>query len=194
MAPEVITEKNIIIQPIWLIKNAIGRFFAYIFTLIFLVYYFADLYAKAVNFTFFYAIAALFTIFTIMPLITSFIQDIIFIKTFKYSTGPQTVDIKQGLITKIQRTIPYGVIQHVTVTQTILDKIFRLSNVEIQNATQGSSGAPTPLMGYKKNITSIVGSNGNSIIVPGLFPEDAEILKKKILDKIVENPITENGL
>ncbi len=120
---------------------------------------------------------------------------------FHYSLDDKYFHIKQGVISKTQRNLPYGVIQDVFVKQNLLDRIFGIASLRIENASQlgGKSGGKASWLNKSYGMGSYsgrdgVGSSGNKINLPGLKKQDAEVLKKIILQKMKENPIEESGL
>lgn len=114
-------------------------------------------------------------------------------KYYRYELQSQYLFLHQGVLNKQQRSIPYGVIQHVFVKQDILDRVLGLASLTIENAASGA-GASNIFTRYavknKKNVNQdIIGFSGNSISIPGLLKDDAEALKTHVLTKMKENPI-----
>ena len=118
-------------------------------------------------------------------------------KFFHYRTVPQFLFVQQGILSKKQYHLPYGVIQHAIVKQDLFDRIFGLASLLIENAVQSSQALHLQRgeWAYKSISTTpeIVGSNGNKISIPGLKKADAEALKAVILQKIKEHPIDDNA-
>ena len=47
------------------------------------------------------------------------------------------ITIKQGIISRSEIHIPYGVIQNIIVAQDLFDRLFKVVDLRIQNAIQG---------------------------------------------------------
>ncbi|MFA5796401.1 MAG: PH domain-containing protein [Candidatus Shapirobacteria bacterium] len=173
----VITEKNYPITTLWIFKapiiiivmNVVALFFGYYFP---------------------YLILALPIMLIANPLIRA---------NFHYSLDDKFFGIKQGVISKKHRSLPYGVIQNVFVKQDVFDRIFGLATLRVENASQ--SGAGAKVSWWKKSYGSSssgygqddgVGSSGNKVNIPGLKKQDAEELKNFILQKIKNNPIEDS--
>lgn len=119
---------------------------------------------------------------------------------FHYSTEEKFFMVKEGIISKAQRNLPYGVIQNVFVKQDVFDRIFGLASLAVENASMGGKG----LFGSSSGMQSFrmsgvanqqgesVGSSGNKVNIPGLKKEDAETLKNIILQRMKENPIEDS--
>lgn len=97
---------------------------------------------------------------------------------FHYAIDDAYLTLGQGVISKQQRHIPYGKIQNIYVSQGLLDRIFGLTLVVIENVSQESA---------KQNAG--VGFFGNRITIPGLTKESAEIVKNAVLQKMKESPL-----
>lgn len=125
--------------------------------------------------------------------IVFFIFTFIFIylrrKYFHYTLEANFLSTKEGVINRKQRNIPYAVIQHIFVKRDLLDRVFNLASLSIENASEGGRGAVVP---NRKHET--IGSSSNNINIPGLTVENAETLKTLILEKMKENPARELGM
>ncbi len=162
----VITEKDYPITKLWIFKTPI---------IIFLV--------NAVALFFGYYFPYLVLAFPIMLIANPLIR-----ANFHYSLDDKFLIVRQGVISKKQRNMPYGVIQNVFVKQDLFDRIFGLASLRIENASQA---------GGAKNIRiqeeqGSVGASGNKVNIPGLKKQSAGELKNLILNKIKENPIEDN--
>ena len=118
-------------------------------------------------------------------------------KYFQYRTEDTFLFVKQGILSKKQYHLPYGVIQHAIVKQDLFDRIFGLASLLIENAAQGA-GIPqisSKALVYQSTAREpeFVGSSGNKISIPGLRKTDAEALKTVILQKIKDHPIDDNA-
>lgn len=108
--------------------------------------------------------------------------------TYHYQLDEQFLNLRQGIINKQNRQIPYGVIQNVLLTRGLLDRLFGLSTLTIQNATQST------LKDVKSQATSQAGFFGNSVQIPGLSKNNAQVVKEAILKKIQDSPTVELGM
>lgn len=132
--------------------------------------------------------------------IVSFIIIILDRKNFHYWVEDKFMILKQGILSRQERNIPYGVIQNIFVKQDLLDRILGLASLSIENAAYGGrSEKVTKIFGLtlpnsKKQKVEKIGFEGNKINIPGLKKEDAETLKGMLLEKIKLNPIEESGL
>jgi len=118
-------------------------------------------------------------------------------KNFHFALEEKTLSIRQGVLSKRQKNIPYGVIQNVFVKQDLFDRIFGLASLRIENAAQGGGkNRPaswlTRSFGSRTDDTEDVGAWGNKVSLPGLKKQSAEELKNRILQKIKENPIEDS--
>lgn len=124
-------------------------------------------------------------------------------RNFHFSVGNKFLEIKQGILSKGERHLPYGVIQNVLVKQDIFDRIFRIASLSIENASQGAGSAPPEkkflgmtlgTKNYKQPwyTEGFLGYGGNKVNIPGLKKQDAEALKEVILQKVKENPIEDS--
>lgn len=117
---------------------------------------------------------------------------------FHYSTEEKFFVVKEGIISKAHRSLPYGVIQNVFVKQDIFDRIFGIASLAIENASMGgrgplaNSGGSFKLTGPGNQQGEGIGSSGNKVNIPGLKREDAEALKIILLQRMKENPIEDS--
>ncbi|MBW7960239.1 PH domain-containing protein, partial [Patescibacteria group bacterium] len=110
------------------------------------------------------------------------------IKNFHFQFEDKFISLKQGVFVKQERHIPYSVIQNFYISSDFLDRLFKLSNIIVENASneggiyefQSKDRFP-----YHKRP---FGFHGNHIRIPGLSSENAEKLKIYLLQKIKENP------
>ncbi len=168
-----ITEKNYPITKLWIFKapiiiiiiNVVALFFGYYFP---------------------YLVLALPIILIANPLIRM---------NFHYSLDEKFFDVKQGVISKKHKNLPYAVIQNVFVKQDVFDRIFGLASLKIENASLGSGKVKKrksfSLISSKSDSES-VGASGNKVNIPGLKKQSAEELKNLILQKIKENPLEDS--
>lgn len=192
---EIITEKNYPIQGLWVFKSII----AFLFVLIFLVPYFLissrpGETSKDTTINFYLVVIAGFAIFNL-------IITILRRANFHYSIDEKFLTLKQGVLSKQQRHLPYGVIQNLLVKQDLFDRIFGLASLTIENAAQGAGYLTGPrqqkFLGRRigtqqRQQVETVGFSGNRISIPGLTKINAETLKRIVLQKMKENPIEDS--
>lgn len=111
---------------------------------------------------------------------------------FHYSTEEKFFLVKQGVLSKKQRSLPYGVIQNVLVKQDWFDRVFGLASFSVENASQGGGKGFFSGLRSNKQQGETVGSSGNKVNIPGLRKKDAEALKLVLLQKMKENPIEDS--
>jgi membrane protein YdbS with pleckstrin-like domain len=122
-------------------------------------------------------------------------------RAFHFTLEEQFLTLKQGVISKQERHVPYGVIQHLVIKQDILDRLLGLASLRIENASEGagkSSFGGSAILGTKEPSSSrygwiAIGFNGNKINIPGLKKANAETLKQHILTHMEANPINERN-
>ncbi len=111
------TEKEYPITLLWVFKAPIILLFFLIIAFFF-------------GFLLIYALVALPIFLIANPIIRS---------RFHYSVENKYFVINQGVFRKIQRNLPYGVIQNVFVKQDLFDRIFGLASLKIEDASAGRS-------------------------------------------------------
>jgi uncharacterized membrane protein YdbT with pleckstrin-like domain len=120
---------------------------------------------------------------------------------FHYSLEEKFLTLKQGILSKQERHIPYGVIQNLLVKQDLFDRIFNLASLTIENAAQGAGYLTSPrqekvfgirISRRQQQQAEIVGFSGNRVSIPGLTKINAEALKRLVLEKMKENPIEDS--
>lgn len=189
---EIITEKNYPVQGLWVFKSILGYL---LFVLIFFVPYFFLTYklgktSSQLNFGIIVGLA-----------IFDFIVRILRRANFHYAIEEKFLTLKQGILSKQQRHIPYGVIQNLFVKQDLFDRIFGLASLTIENASLGAGALAAPqqqkVFGLRvgtqqRQQVEMVGFSGNEVSIPGLTKANAEILKGVVLQKMKENPIEDS--
>jgi len=180
---ERLTDKSYPVENIWIFKSLIWTFLV---AFIFIVTAFA--------------IGRLDSMYIIYLL---FIVGLVFFnalrkKNFHYALEDKFLTVQQGIINKQQRHIPYGVIQQIFVKQDLFDRIFGLASVRLENASMGGSQGQKVTKFFGKPVSGshrrgeLIGFEGNTINIPGLSKQNAEIVKNLVLQKMKENPIDDN--
>ena len=186
--PEAITEKNYPIEGKWIFKSAVGSSLVLLF---FIPIFFLELAKGKFDFV--------MIIYLVVPL-GHFIIVSLQRANFHYSIEDKFMILNQGILSKQQRNIPYGVIQNIFVKQDLFDRVFGLTSLAIENASQGtgSQNAGTSkifgmtVSNQRRQQGDMVGFSGNKVSVPGLSKQNAETLKGIILQKMKENLIEDS--
>jgi putative membrane protein len=104
----------------------------------------------------------------------STIYNLIWKSNFKFDFTPDHILVYEKVLSQSEKHVPYRTVQNVTISQSIIDRMFHIANVVIENASSG-----------QMTTTNRLGSN--AILIPGQTPENAnkiaEVLKKVILTK-----------
>lgn len=176
---KIVNEKNYPITKLWIFKTPV------MFIAILTVALFFGVWSS-------YLVILSLALLIVNPLIRA---------NFHYTTQEKFFEIRQGVISKKQRNLPYGAIQNVFVNQDIFDRIFGLASLRIENASQAGGGQKVrwwnKSYGSKTNYynqQNRMGSSGNKVNIPGLKKSNAEALKAILLQRMKENPAEELGL
>jgi uncharacterized membrane protein YdbT with pleckstrin-like domain len=164
---EIITEKKYPIHRLWIIKSIFT--YSRLLIIIILLYLLGSDRSKETSLLSFIVIVGI----GMFALVTAILRR----ANFHYSIEEKFLIIKQGILLREQRYIPYGVIQNLFIKQDLFDQIFGLASLTIENASEGAGS---------------VGFYGNKVSIPGLFKTDAEVLKGIILQKMKENPVMDS--
>lgn len=187
---EIITERNYPIEGLWIFKSVFGYIAALLISA-YLLILFATKYGARIP-VILYIITPVF----FFHLITNILRR----ATFHYAVEDKFLTLRQGILSKQQRHIPYGVIQNIFLKQDLLDRVFGLASLTIENASRGGGNlmfAPSKKFRWyfatrKKEPEMMPGFIGNKVDIPGLTKQNAEILKGIILQKMKENPIEDS--
>jgi len=190
----IITEKDYPVQWLWVFKLIIRSLPSIVILILFLIFSVGTGTNRAgLNIYLFLYIV----IVIIFALVLPFLRRL----TFHYSIEDKFLTLRQGIISRQQRHIPYGVIQNLFVKQDLFDRIFGLASLTIENASQGAGALAAPqqqkVFGLRvetqqRQQVEMVGFFGNKVSIPGLTKANAEILKSIILQKMKENPIEDS--
>lgn len=194
---EIITEKNYPVQKVWIMKSILGS----ILSLIILVPLYLSLLSGSSQSSSQNSETSIYLIiilgFVPFRLITAILRR----ATFHYSIENDFLTLRQGILSRQQRHIPYGVIQNLFVKQDLFDRVFGLASLTVENASQGAGSLATPqgqkVFGMKvsnrgQQPMEMVGFSGNKVSIPGLTKINAELLKEIVLQKMKENPIEDS--
>ncbi len=116
-----------------------------------------------------------FLVITVLWFVLHLVGLLLWKSNYRFQFLPEYIQFNTGVISRSERHLPYKSIQDVSISQTILDRVFGLANVTIENAAQQA------VIGRGRRL-----ANG-SVKLVGLKPADAntivEALKKVILTK-----------
>ena len=172
METTTITEKNFPITFRWVFK-------APLITLV----------INVMAFLFGYIIPKLLIIFVISIVWTPFERS-----RFHFTFGEHFFDVQQGVFSKKTRHLPYGVIQNITVKQDLVDRLFGIASLAIEDASYGHGG--NKKRGFFSASASKTGDGiggvGNRINIPGLKKSNAEEMKAILLKKMEDNPMEDS--
>ena len=92
---------------------------------------------------------------------------------FRYELGDKWLMLKQGVVTKQELHIPYGVIQNVVVSRDLFDRVFGLATLTIENAAVGAGitvgrGYETGRRGREGRNLALIGFYGKKGDIPGV--------------------------
>ncbi|MDD5259566.1 MAG: PH domain-containing protein [bacterium] len=185
---EIITEKDFPLQKSWFGKKIISgvSYLIYIVIPIGLPFYVAHLKGNGQKFIEqmpmgIKIIQIMMIVFIVSLPFSAILRRIM----FYFSLGEKYITLKQGIFSKSERHIPYGVIQNLFIKQSMFDRIFGLAFLSIEDASQGAGSGALPY-------GELVGFSGNKIGIPGIRKSDAEKLKEIILQKMKENPVEDS--
>ena len=173
-----LTEQDYPIQFVWLYKSLIGSLFVVLFT--FTMIKFGNINYFLIAFVAYAPIA--------------FVVSVLQRHNFHFALEEKFLLLRQGVLSKEERNVPYGVIQHIFVKQDLFDSVFGLASVAIENATKSSAEIQAQKMQKtQKAPMEYIGFRGNAVVIPGLNREHAEALKMAILAQMKSNPIEEGS-
>jgi uncharacterized membrane protein YdbT with pleckstrin-like domain len=181
-----LSERDFPIQPFWAFRNVPGTLIS--LTIYFFFISFED--SDAFEFSWRKLIVVLF--FAICIALFLSIRDLLKMHFFHYAFSGQGIVLKQGIIRKQQRIVPYHVVQNVWVKRKIYDRIFGWSTIIIENAV-GAGGSPfaasneAMVKDVMKKRSEQSGFSGNTVVIPGLKKASAEKLKNYLLSRVKDS-------
>jgi uncharacterized membrane protein YdbT with pleckstrin-like domain len=185
--------QEIKIQQIYIVKKLVGSCIGFIIVLVIILGLFFARIEAFYGFSFYLVIMAI-----VFPF--SFVFVLLRVMTFSFDLGDDFINIKQGIISRQERHVPYSVIQNVIVKQDILDRVFGLSTIVVENAAGG--GMPMPqyngrgssggMYANRNQYGDYPGMTGNMLMIPGLARKDAITLRDLILNK-TEKAVSANS-
>lgn len=122
---------------------------------------------------------------TITPFLAMafYIYLILFRRNFHYEFGQKFMILHQGILAKSERTVPYGRIQNVIISQGLINKLIGLASVEIETA---SIGVDTPA---RHKASREIRLSSKMIWLPGLLYRNALEVRNMVMELMKQNPI-----
>lgn len=106
-------------------------------------------------------------------------------RNFHFLIGEDSLQISSGIISKEEKTIPYGEIKDILVKRDVFDYIFGLSGLVVDDSEavdESEEKGRFSKLSLPRNIGSK--SSKNKAVFSGLKKRDAEILRDVLLKKI----------
>jgi putative membrane protein len=100
--------------------------------------------------------------------------------TYSFSFLPEYIQMKSGIISRSEVHVPYRAVQDVTVTQGVIERLFGLSTVNIENAAQAQ------MVGRKLNKTGVQ--------IPGQTLEKANHIAEVVRSVTLTKNTAQTGL
>lgn len=107
---------------------------------------------------------------TLLPLVftgllSAFVLGYVRYRAWRYTLRDDHAYLEHGIFVKVRTMVPYVRVQHIDTRRTVTDRVLGLSRLVIYTA----------------------GSRGADVTIPGLLPEDAEDMQKKLRDLAIES-------
>lgn len=195
-----ISEKNLPVSFLWVIKRTLPSLWYILYALFFYFLLILIPYQKPEEIgnpqLAYIGLTTLILAFLLLIPFT-FIMNLLNKHHFHFSFDNQFITIQQGILSKYNRQIHYGVIQNIVLKQEFSDRLFKLATIVIQNAAEigGTYDIKTfwhMVWNSRKNAS--IGFSSNEIIIPGLSIEHARYLQSYLLERIKNNKIQEMGI
>jgi membrane protein YdbS with pleckstrin-like domain len=114
---------------------------------------------------------------SVLTIIVRIITLFLWKKNYTFNFTPENIYYKDGVIAISEKHMPYSSIQDVTVQQGVIERMFGLAKVRIENAAQGQ------MMPTRRGMVNLF----SGVVIQGLSVEDANkitnILKTTVLGK-----------
>lgn len=117
------------------------------------------------------------------------IYQIVWRSTYSFQFLPDYIVMRKGVLSRSETHTPYRAVQDVNVSQGIIDRIFGLARVSIENAAAAPQAARVGLFSSKVSM-----SNTNTIIIPGQPLDKANHLSDVVKSTILKFNPTQTGL
>lgn len=189
MEPEV-NEKRYPIETVSVIKSAVTPILPIVvMSLVMALGIFLD--AHSFEVTLYFVLAVLFLPFNI-------IYFFVWRNSFTYALNEQFMTLGQGILSRQQRNIPYGVLQNILIKQDLMDRLLGLGTLVVENAAQNGAAPDSAVTIFGMRVqpngkeVEVAGFSGNRVMIPGLKLENAQTFRDAILKKMKEHPLHDN--
>ncbi len=129
-----ISSKTYPISNMWLISASIGAFFSSLLITVVLTFWFGGMLSEF-GLPFEFLLVLVCGLFFI-ALIGSIGWYVVWKSNYYFEFTPDYILLKTGVISRQENHMPYTSIQNVTITQGIVERLFGLATVKIENASQ----------------------------------------------------------
>lgn len=162
-----------------LVKIALGSLFIPMIGTLWLGGISSDILSKTLGLrsSFFY----IWLIVLIIYILSSLIKLFLWKGNYEYKFTDQYIYMKEGIISVSEKNLPYNSIQDVSVKQGIVDRIFGVADVNIENASAGANISPL-MQGRNQKYIS------NGIVIEGLSLEHARHITSILKEIIIKRP------
>jgi len=172
------SKKNFPIELAWALKPLLMQI---IFLLIAVIFILAAFLFKQVA-VIFLIVASMFILLIITTAPIYIITPLLQRKNFHFFLHDNQLIFKQGILSKQERTLTYTSIQNIILKRDLFDVLLGLSSIEIENAGYGAG--INSAQSNTRQYSTVIGSSGNRVVIPGLRQKKAEYLKIVILEQI----------
>ena len=137
-------------------------------------------------FGFSYPIIFIVVLFIILIVILGFAYEYIYLNFLKYSLDKEDFIFKGGFIARFEKILPYSKIQHIIISQSLMQRAFDIATISIQTARPE---------GYQNNqYNQNTNYNLDNPNIPGLLKDDAEKIKEIIISKVEKSKRSEKDI
>lgn len=163
----------------WVVVALFGRFVSAFLLPIFIVFIFLGRFEDVSLLDYWVYLVLGWLALSILIMIIRTITLFLWKKNYAFNFTPEHIYFREGVISLSEKHMPYSSIQDVTVTQGVIERLFGLAKVVIQNAAQ----QPTIIAG--RSGQQVVGFSG--VLLQGLSLSDANkistVLKTAVLGR-----------
>jgi membrane protein YdbS with pleckstrin-like domain len=192
-----VTEKTYRVRSTWLLKSSLQILFSFLVYSVLVVV--QNLKHLAYLKKFFLIYLAIFLVVLGVGTLVNYLRR----ATFHFLIDEKFLTVRQGIIQRQEKHVPYAVIQHVLIKQDLFDRILGLATFAVENATRGKDNqdGTQKVFGMRVKASQqqqrrqfqTIGFRGNRLTIPGLSKADARTLREIILQKMKENPLDDNA-
>lgn len=189
---EILTEKEIPIQKLWLLKGLVDVFVVFLLLLIFLSFFILHSSTEKIDvlhiLSLYFSITTAFFFILSIPLFLRFVRRL----NFHFAFGQKNIVLRQGTISQQYRAILYADVRNVHIHQGVFERICGLASITFDDSSQIQRNSMNMYgqVRVSKNLwIEHVGFLENRVHIPGLRLEDALRLQTYIVQKGQENTV-----